>query len=106
MFINRLSSFIEKNSIKLIKLNGAFEKPLILVNVEENQSLKSIDDVYLQLVENEVAKLVSIEDLVQTLDSVKKGESWKISESSKRKEFLKEFFNHGQSVDLLNLVFK
>ena len=83
-----------------------FEKPLILVNVEKNQSLKSINDAYLQLVENEVAKLVSIKDLVQTLDSVKKGESWKISESSKRKEFLKEFFNHGQSVDLLNLVFK
>ena len=83
-----------------------FEKPLILVNIEKNQSLKSINDAYLQLVENEVAKLVSIKDLVQTLDSVKKGESWKISESSKRKEFLKEFFNHGQSIDLLNIVFK
>lgn len=87
MFINRLSSFIEKNSIKLIKLNGAFEKPLILVNVEENQSLKSTDDVYLQLVENEVAKLVSIEDLVQTLDSVKKGNLGKFQNHQKEKNF-------------------
>ena len=83
-----------------------FEKPLILVNLQKNQSLKSIEHTYLQLVEQEVAKLVSIEDLIQTVNSLKKGELWKIAESSKRKEFLKDFFNYDKSIDLLKLIYE
>jgi histone deacetylase complex regulatory component SIN3 len=81
-----------------------FEKPLLLVNVEKDNSVKSIDDAYLQLVEHDVAKLISSSKIVSTINLIDKGEIWKNNDSQKRKEFLQNYFNYGNSINLLHLI--
>jgi len=81
-----------------------FEKPLLLVNIEKDNSTKAIDDAYLQLVEHDVARLISSSDIVSTINSIDKGEIWKNNDSKKRKEFLQNYFNYGNSVNLLHLI--
>ena len=81
-----------------------FEKPLLLVNIDKNNSTIAIDDAYLQLVEHDVAKLVPSSELVSTINSIDKNEIWKNSDSEKRKKFLENYFNYGNSVDLLKLI--
>lgn len=81
-----------------------FEKPLLLVNIEKDNSIDAIDDAYLQLVNHDVAKLISLSDLVSTVDSIKKDEVWKTTDSEKRKKFLHDYFNYGISSDLLDLI--
>ena len=74
-----------------------FKKPLLLVNIERDNSTNAIDDVYLQLIKYEVAKLISYSDLVSTINSIKSGEVWN-NNSQKHKEFLKFY------CDLENLI--
>jgi hypothetical protein len=81
-----------------------FEKPLLLVNVEKDNSVKSIDDAYLQLVEHDVAKLISSSEIVSTINLIDKGEIWKNNDSQKRKEFLQNYFNYGNPINLLHLI--
>jgi hypothetical protein len=81
-----------------------FEKPLLLVNIDKDNSTIAIDDAYLQLVEHDVAKLVPSSELVSTINSIDKNEIWKNSDSEKRKKFLENYFNYGNSVDLLKLI--
>lgn len=83
-----------------------FEKPLILVNIEKDKSIKSIDDAYLQLVEHEVAKLIPISELSNTINKINKNEVWKIVDSEKRKKYLQNYFNYGNSIDLMELIDK
>ena len=81
-----------------------YEKPLFLVNIEKDNSTKAIDDAYLQLVEHDVARLISSSNIVSTINSINKGEIWKTDDSQKRKEYLQNFFNYGKSVNLLKLI--
>ena len=81
-----------------------FEKPLLLVNIEKDNSIDAIDDAYLQLVNHDVARLISSSDLVSTVDSIKKDEIWKTIDSEKRKKFLHDYFNYGITSDLLDLI--
>jgi len=83
-----------------------FEKPLILVNIEKDKSIKSIDDAYLQLVEHEVAKLITLSELSNTINKINKNEVWKIVDSEKRKKYLQNYFNYGNSIDLMELIDK
>ena len=83
-----------------------FEKPLILVNIEKDKSIKSIDDAYLQLVEHEVAKLIPLSELSNTINTINKNEVWKIADSEKRKKYLQSYFNYGNSIDLMELIDK
>jgi len=80
------------------------KKPLLLINIQKDNSTKSIDDVYLKLVEHDVARLISSSDVVSVIDSINKGELWKTNDSQKRQEFLQNYFNYGNSVNFLNLI--
>jgi hypothetical protein len=81
-----------------------FEKPLLLVNVEKDNSIKSIDEAYLQLVEYDVAKLIPSSEIALTINSIDKGEIWENNYSQKRKEFLEYYFNYGNTINLLDLI--
>jgi len=81
-----------------------FEKPLLLVNVANDNSTKAIDDAYLQLVEHDVARLVSFSNLTSTIDSINKNEIWKNTDSEKRKKFLEDYFNYGNPINFLSLI--
>jgi len=82
-----------------------FEKPVILVNREKNHSTSQINETYIHLVEHDVAILASMDEIIPKINSIKRGELWKTSESEKRKEFLYSYFNFGNSVDLMKLIY-
>jgi len=81
-----------------------FEKPLILVNIEKDKSIKAIDAAYLQLVEHNVAELILVQNLISKINSINKGEVWKTADSQKRKIFLQNHLNYGNSVNILELI--
>jgi len=81
-----------------------FEKPLILVNIEKDKSIKAIDAAYFQLVEHNVAELIPVSNLITKINSINKGEVWKTADSQKRKIFLQNHLNYGNSVNILELI--
>ena len=81
-----------------------FEKPLLLVNIEKDNSINAIDDVYLQLVKYNVAKLIPASQLMSTINSIEKEELWKNSDSEKRQEFLQHYYNYGKIVNFFNFI--
>ena len=81
-----------------------FEKPLLMVNIEKEGSVSAIDNVYLQLVEYDVAKLISASEAVSTINSIDKGELWKNNDSEKRRKFLEQYCDYKKSVNFLNLI--
>jgi len=83
-----------------------FEKPVVVVNLDENKSTNGFRVAYKHLIEHDCAILSSMNELVSKIDSIKKGEIWKTEKSSKRKEFLYSYFNFGKSVDLMKLIYK
>lgn len=84
---------------------GLFEKPVFLVNVVDND-MSTYDDIYQQIVKNEIAKFSSLKELVGNINSIKKGELWKTNESEKRKNFLTMFYNKYVETDLLESINK
>ena len=82
---------------------GLYEKPTILVNVVDDD-MSSYDDVYQQIVKHDVAHFSSLDNLISNIESIKKGELWKTSESEKRKNFLLMFFTKGEKIDLIKII--
>jgi len=82
---------------------GLFEKPVFLVNVVDND-MSTYDDIYQQIVKNEIAKFSTLKKLVENINSIRKGELWKTNESEKRKNFLKIFYNKYVEIDLLKSI--
>ena len=82
-----------------------FEKPILLVNVVDEKGSSPFGDIQRFMIENELARQVHIGKLIQEINSIKKGELWKVEESTKRQEFLRYFFNYGVSVDLMKLIY-
>jgi len=84
---------------------GLFEKPVFLVNVVDDD-MSTYDDIYQQIVKNEIAKFSTLKELVVNINSIKKGELWKTNESEKRKNFLKMFYNKYVEKDVLASINK
>ena len=68
-----------------------FEKPIILVNIFENNDM--INDVYMELIKNEVAILSNLSNLPTEIKLINKNTLWYTSNSEKRKNFMENFFN-------------
>jgi len=81
-----------------------FEKPVIFANIADEE-FSSIAEIHKSMVEHEVATLCSLDDLVSKILSIPKWEKWKTEKSDKRRDFLKSYFNYGQSVDLKQMIF-
>jgi len=81
-----------------------FEKPIIFANITD-EDFSSTAEIHRSMVEHEVAILCSRDELVSKILSIKKGEKWETQKSNKRKDFLKSYFNYGQSVDLKQIIF-
>jgi hypothetical protein len=82
-----------------------FEKPIFFVNVLDDDILESINPVYHELILNDVVKLIPKKDLIQSISSIKKGELWNTSSSSKRAQFLTSFFNLERKPNLFQLIY-
>lgn len=82
-----------------------FEKPVFFVDVLEENVSETVNSVYHELINNEVVQLIPKKQLASKIDSVKKGELWKTSDSKKRHNFLSSFFNYNKKPNLFKLVY-
>lgn len=84
---------------------GLFEKPVIMVDVVKENIESKFNEVYQKLIDSEIVKLVSIEKIDESINSIKKGELWKTVDSKKRQQFLQDYFNVNQKVNLSEILF-
>ena len=81
-----------------------FEKPIFLIDIT-GMTLKSLGGIHKDMIGNDVAKLVSLNDLTEMIISIEKNQIWKTSDSEKRKKFVCDYFNYDKEVNLLNLIY-
>jgi len=84
---------------------GLFEKPVIMVDVVKENIKSQFNETYQKLINAEIVKLVNIEDIDESIESIKIGELWKTSDSKKRQQFLQEFFHINKEIDLSKILF-
>ena len=89
------------NPHKTIGILG-FDKSLILVNTVDNDD-KKIDPNFQHLLNNNLAKLSSIKNLISTIDSML---NKKIDSNTKlnREKFLNDFFSLDKKIDFVNQI--
>ena len=63
-----------------------------MVDVVKENIESKFNEVYQKLIDSEIVKLVSIEKIDESINSIKKGELWKTVDSKKRQQFLQDYF--------------
>jgi len=71
-----------------------FKKPVILVDILNNNE---IDHVYLSMVEHNLAKIISLNQIKQTIDSIFQNDI--IIDEKNWKNFVNDFFNYDKKID-------
>lgn len=82
-----------------------FEKPILLVNIA-GSATQSLGGIHKEMIEKEVSVSVSLSELFPKIQSIKKGELWKIENSQNREKFMQSFFNYKVEIDLLKLIYE
>jgi len=74
-----------------------FNKPTLYVtsSIHDTNNLKSIKST---IINNELAELVSLTNLIDRINSIKKGELWNIDRSEKRKFLLSQYLFNPQKL--------
>ena len=65
----------------------------------------SLGGIHRDMTESDVAKIVSIKNLINMIMTIEKNQVWKTSDSEKRKKFVSDYFNYDKEVNLLNLIY-
>lgn len=81
-----------------------FEKPVFIPKISENSF--ELNPHFDDLVDKKLGFIVSKSELIQKLFSDISDNQWKLESSKERKEFLKNNFNYGNSVDLMKLIYQ
>lgn len=76
-----------------------FKKPVILANMTTQNSNSEFDKVYHELINYKVASLVNLDEIALTIDSIKKENLEPVETSENRNNFLKLFFNYGNTIN-------
>lgn len=77
-----------------------FQKPVILINILNNN--EQIDSVYLSLVENKLAKMISIKVLKPTIESIIQN-NYEL-DNKRWINFVNDFFNYNKVVDFSKIL--
>lgn len=80
-----------------------FEKP-VFIPIISKYSFK-LNPLYEDLVDKKLGFVLSKSELIQKLLLDIPDSQWKLESSKQRKEFLKNCFNYGNSVDLMKLIY-
>ena len=81
-----------------------FEKPIFLVDIS-GQIYESLGGIHKYMIDNDVAKLVSLNDLTEIFELLTENLIW-TPNHSKQKNFMNSFFNYGEKINLLNLIYQ
>ena len=81
-----------------------FEKPIFLIDIA-GMTYDSLGGIHRDMTESDVAKIVSIKNLINMIMTIEKNQVWKTSDSEKRKKFVSDYFNYDKEVNLLNLIY-
>ena len=79
-----------------------FDKPIIFAKITDDKYMSNSMRGY--MIENNIAMYLTIDKIISKIISLEKNQVSNVEKSAK-KEFLRYFFNHGNSVDLLNLIY-
>lgn len=82
-----------------------FEKPVIMVNIVNDNIKSQFNETYQELIDAEIVKLVKIEKIDESIKSIKRGELWKTSDSKKRQKFLQDYFHIDKEINLSEILF-
>ena len=100
-----LVSDVVVTTVSTVGLDAAiFEKPVIFVNVAGRATF-SLGGFQKEMIENDVAISISLENLIPTILSIKKGNLLETEKSIKRKQFMHSHFNFGSDVDIMKLIY-
>jgi hypothetical protein len=84
---------------------GLFEKPVIIADIVKENIKSQFNETYQKLIDSEIAKLVSIDKIDESIESIKSGEFWKTSDSKKRQQFLQDYFHINKQINLSEILF-
>lgn len=100
--------FVSDVVVTTISAAGAdsvmFEKPVIYANIGGNTET-TFNEMQKDMIKHDVAISCNVNDLITQILSIKKGELWKMESSEKRKQFVHSYFNYGESIDFMKLIY-
>lgn len=81
-----------------------FEKPILFTSVEVTNSNFIEYDFVNKMIKGKSAKFAPLNTLCDEINSIKKGELWRITDSPERAENIIKFLNYGNSINLQKLI--
>ena len=84
---------------------GLFEKPVLMINVVKQNINSKFNEIFEKLIDSEIVKLINIDNVDEAINSIKKGELWKTSDSKKRQQFLQDYFHINKQINLSEILF-
>lgn len=81
-----------------------FEKHIIYANKANTENI-TFSSIQKDMVDHKVAIICSKYELIQKIKIIKKDELWKTDDSIKREKFLQDYFNFGEQVDLIKILY-
>lgn len=82
-----------------------FEKPVFYTGDIGEKTGDALYAFLQELVTNDVASFVPIDQIVKKIRNIQRDEEWKIEESKKKKSYMESFFNYGKHTDLFELMY-
>ena len=81
-----------------------FEKPVLFTTIEDTDSTLIKYDFVNEMVKGKAAKFSPISTLCSDINSINKGELWRINDVPERSTTIMKFLNYGNSINLEKLI--
>ena len=76
-----------------------------MINVVKQNINSKFNEIFEKLIDSEIVKLINIDNVDEAINSIKKGELWKTSDSKKRQKFLQDYFHIHKEINLSEILF-
>ena len=81
-----------------------FEKPVLFTTIEDSDFTLIKYDFVSEMVKGKAAKFSPISTLCNDINSINKGELWRINDAPERTANIIKFLNYGNSINLEKLI--
>ena len=84
--------------------SALFEKTVLYTGESKELTDNMYYDYLEKMIRNDVAQYVPLNNLINSIKSIKKDTVLKISDSEKRKKYLEEILNYGNKINLSEIL--
>jgi len=81
-----------------------FEKPVLFTSIEDTDATLIKYDFVNEMIKGKSAKFCPLNTLCDEINSINKGELWRISDIPERSKTITKFLNYGNSINLQKLI--